>query len=416
MLTPEQLATLSQEVGKQAADRLDGQFKTLEKNLQDKAAELNKGMMTSADFEAYKAETTKQAQDLLSAIDVIKQANQEQAGLLQTVIDKAKPGQKKTIEDVIREKAPEIKRIYSEGRGFIEITGAQLKAAGVQSIAGTVDPASPYVPGISGTPLEIFDVARNPNFMLSRVDMGTTDASRMAWINEIDAMEGAVNTNVGEGNTKPQIQHKFNVQYTDYKKAAAWMELTEEFDQDIPALSADLRRLLQEDVYRAFDDQIQADVLAAAVAFNISGLNSSIQDANLWDALFSLYLQPGVYNFIPNTVALNWITDGKVQMGKNVNGSYLIPPFREELERLRVRANKIVTNTAIAGDLRQYRVRMYQDYVMRIGWINNQFIQNKFSVLGELKYHSFISDNRRRAIAKGDLNSIVLQIDGTPGS
>jgi hypothetical protein len=310
---------------------------------------------------------------------------------------------------------PKLAELKAAGTGYIEVTGAQLKEAGVTSIGGSIVPGSPYLPGLAGTPLEIFDIVRPENFMITRVDMGNTDQFKLAWVNETST-EGTPNTNIAEGGTKPMVQHIFSVEISTALKAAAYSILTEEFEADVPQLASEVRGMLQRDVIRAFDDAISAFVFSIARTFNLTGLQAEIAMANLWDAAYSLITQVGYNNFDPNTLAWNFITNAKVQMGKNNQGDYLVPPFLTELQSMIVRSNKIETNVGLAGDLRQVRVRMYKDYTLRMGWINDNFIQNKFAILGELRYHRFISDNRKDAIVKGDLNTVKTYIDGVPGS
>src|SRR5262249_42284305 len=147
------------------------------------------------------------------------------------------------------------------------------------------------------------------------------------------------------------------------KKAAGWVELTEEFDQDLPNFATVVRRKIQEDVERAWDDQIQIDVQSAATPYNITGLNGEIVNANRWDALYAMMAQIGFYNFVPNTIALNWLSNVMVQCSKNANNTYLLPPFAAEIQRLMAFANKLQVGNALVGDLKQYHVDIYKDFV-----------------------------------------------------
>lgn len=388
-----------------------------EKRLNDAATEHRKGLLTAAQFEEHKVAATEEAQKILNSLNEMREAMKLQSDAIEEVKGQAPVKvQAKSIKEFIAGQTDKLKQLRSAGVGFIEFSYEDLKAAGVTSIAGTIDPASPYLPGISDTPLELFDIVRDANFMINRVDLANTTSPLLAWVNELDPMEGVVGMNIPESGLKPLIQHKYRVDTSKPKKAAAHMVITEEFAEDVEQLYNDMRTVLQADVIRAFDDQIQFDVFDKALPWDLGGLLDEIQDANLWDAVYSLLTQPGVYNFNPNTIAYNWMTNAKVNMGKDNTAAYLLPPFLDEINRLLVRANKIPTNSAIAGDLKQYRVRLLKGYTFKMGWINEQFIHNEFSILGEIRYHSFISDNRRKAIAKGDLNHIRTLIDGTPGS
>jgi len=414
-MTEQQYKDLVEKVGKEAADKIKAEAKAIEDALTTKFQDVTSGLMSREDFDKFKNDVVAPLNEKLATLITLEEAVKAQGTKINAILEGANGAKPKSIDEFLALQIPKLAQLKKAGTGVIEITGSELKAAGVTSIGGSISPSSPYLPGIDGTALELFDIVRNPNFMLTRVDLGGSNQYKLAWVNET-GFEGAVDTNIAESGLKPLIQHKFSVEISTAKKAAAYMKLTEEFEDDVPGLASDVRNMLQSDVIRAFDDQIQFDVFAVAKPFQITGFNADIADANLWDALYVLGIQPKVYNFQTNTYALNPITEGKIKMGKNVNGTYLSPPFAQEIQNALVTANKIPVNSALAGDLRQYKVRTYKDYTLRMGWINDQFIHNEFAILGEIRYHSFISDNRKWALAKGDLNAIALQIDGTPGS
>jgi hypothetical protein len=413
-MTKEQVDQLAADCGAAAVKQVKPLIDEIEKNMNTKYAEMKSGTVSADDFKKFQDDSLKQVNEVLAKLKDISEANIENATKLGELLDN-KPGVKKTMTEFLQPFVSKLGELKMAGTGFIEVTGAQMKEAGVTAVSTSISPATPYLPGLAGTPLEIFDIVRPENFMITRVDMGSTDQFKLAWINELP-MEGDVNTNIAESGTKPLVQHLFTVEVSTALKAAAYQILTEEFEQDVPQLASEVRGMLQRDVIRAFDDAISAFVFSVAKDFNLSALNMEIFQANLWDAAYSLITQVGYNNFDPNALAMNWITNAKMQMSKNANGTYVLPPFGPELQAMLVRTNKIVTNIALGGDLRQVRVRMYKDYTLRMGWINDQFIKNQFAILGELRYHRFISENRKSALAKGDLNNIADIINGTPGS
>lgn len=420
MLTEQQYTDLVAKMGKEVGNKIKGEFQTYETTLNTKQADVLKGLMPKEDFEKFKDDSTAKLNETLKSLEKLEEASKAQGEKMNALLERPGGAKLKNIDEFMAAQIPKLIELKKAGSGYIEVTGEQLKAAGVTSISNAITnmtspPGSPYAPGLDGTALELFDIVRNQNFMINRVSLGNTNQSRLAWINETN-YQGTPGTNVAEGATKPLTQHNFQVEYSAAKKAAAYIILTEEFDADLPGLTADVKNMLQADVIRAFDDQIQTDVINVAKPFNITGLNTQIYDANLWDAIFAELVQIGFNNFEPNTAAWNWIEEGRIQMQKDTQGRYLQPPFLDEINRLKVRANKMPTGFGLAGDLRQYQVRMYKDYTMRMGWINDQLITNQFSVVGELRYHSFISDNRKNAIVYHNLDYIRGIINGTPHS
>jgi len=408
---------LVEKLGKDVADQIQKQAKIIEDTLNAKHADLVKGLLTKEQFDELKKELTenelKGINDQLAKLEAIAKTQGEVLNVMKE--HSSGTTKKKSLGDYLEENIAKIAEFRKAGSGFIEVTGAQLKAAGITSIGNSIQamdnpPDSPYAPGLGGAELELFDIVRNPNFILNRVDVGRTNQSRLAWINETDYQ--GTPAEVDEGGNKPLTQHKFKVELSEAKKAAAYIELTEEFEDDVPGLATAVRRMLQTDVIRAFDDAVQAAVIAAARPYEITGLDDSISDANQWDALGAELAQIAKYNFVANTVALNPVTMWKIWMQKDNEGRYLTPPFQSIIDSKRVEATKVAEGFGLVGDLTQFKVDIYKDFVLKMGWINDNFIQNKFCIVGEIRYHRYISDNRKKAIVYDNLNDIEAQIDG----
>lgn len=445
-LTDAQFTDLVEKFGVEGAAKLKTATENLEKELEKKYAALTSGNMKASDFEAFKIGELKTINDQLVELEKLDAAVKAQ-GLKINELVSGNPGKKgisfeefltstvkidtvdaKGVKNGEREIVilDEMVKLYKAGSGVMEISSTDMRKAGVKyftkaagdsSVSGSVSdmaviPGSPYLPGLGGTDLEFFDIVRNPNFILNRVDMGRTNQSRLAWINETSELADTVaGTNIAEGGAKTLIEFTFKVEMSTAKKAAAYLILTEEFEDDVPQLATQVRRLLQDSVMRAFDDAIQAAVIAAARPFEITGLDGLIQDTTLFDDLGAALAQVGYYNFVPNTLALNTVTSWRVMMEKDANGRYNIPPFMDRINRLLVEANKVAVGFVLAGDLTQYKVDIYKDFTLRIGWINDQLIKNKFTIVGEIRYHDYISDNRKKALVYDSLADIEDAIE-----
>lgn len=420
-MTQEQYKEFVEKFGKEAAEQMQKLAKEVETTLTAKYNDVIAGAMKREDFDLFKKEQEALLNEKLGAITKLEDALKEQGTALKAIQTNTEKHEPKTLVDFVREQMPKLKEIQAKGSGFIEITSKDLKAAGVTNIIGgttiqTMTPSltNPYLPGIGGGPLELFEIIRNPNFILNKVDVGSTDSYRLAWINET-GMEGNV-SEVLEGGLKPLIQHTFKVEFSEPKKAAAYFELTEEFEQDVPGLATQIRRLLQQDVIRYFDDQIQAAIIAASRPYNITTLDGRIGDANPWDALGAAYAQISYYNFIPNTIALNPVTMWQIWMSKDNEGRHLNPPFLPKLNDKFVEATKVQVDNMLVGDLKQFKVDIYKDFVIKMGWYNDQFIRNMFSIVGEIRYHRYISDNRKNALLYDNVFNVRTRIDGGSGS
>lgn len=413
-MTPEELKEFSTKFGAEAATEIKSQMKEAETRLNEKFNDVAKGLMKQEEFENFKKEELGKVNTMLEKLE---SASRDQGNKINQLLEQAAPGSK-SLETFMEELKPKIEDVRTSGK-FMEFTGAQLKAAGITSIGNSIQamtsaPTSPYAPGIGGSDLEIFDIIRNPNFILNRVDFGRTNQSRLAWANETD-YQGAP-AGVLEGGSKPFTQHKFQVETSVAKKIAGYITITEEFDTDLPGFSTAVRRMLQDDVIRVFDDTIQTDVRNASRPFEITDFNGQIADAQMYDGIGAMLAQVATYNFIANTIALHPVTNWKMMMGKTTYGEYLTPPFLQQIQGLLAQATKINAGYAMVGDFSQYKVDIYKDFVLKVGWINDDFIKNQFAVVGEVRYHSYISDARKKALCYANPQYVANALDGTPKS
>jgi hypothetical protein len=424
-ITKEQFDDLVQKFGIEGARILGAHQAKIEADLNAKYQEVVKGAMTRADFDAYKNAQEQVINEKVTQITKLEDALKLQGTEL-LKLQEAPKGVTRSIEDFIEKDIfPQIPGLREKGQGNIAITGTQLKAAGITSIGGNSIATmagsaltSPYLPGLGGTDLELFEIVRNPNWIINKVDLGRTNQVRLAWINETTVVgtDDVAGSNIAESGTKTLVQHKFQVEYSIAKKAAAYLQLTEEFDTDAPGLATAVRRMLEGDVMRAFDDAIQAAVIAAARPYEITGLTHLVDQANKYDALGAELAQVEYYNYVANTVAINPVTKWDMYESKNAvitSGprDYIYPWwFPQEISPKLVTANKVAANYALSGDLKQYKVDIYKDFTLRVGWINDDFIKNQFVIVGELRYHAYISDNRKKAIVYDNLDTIIAAI------
>lgn len=429
-LTAEELKAIKDKVTSDAAAVFEKQNTELQGKVDEKVnaafEKLEKGMIKKEEFQGLVDASLKEYGEKASKLEEVMRAQGEAINGLTQVI-KAPTSAATDITEILKPHVKAIKDIYKAGSGFIRIDfkDVQRKAAET-SIANSIQnmtspPGSPYAPGISSTPLTVYEIARNPTFVSHYVDMGTTDQSRLAWINETSLV--GLPTLVLEGASKPLTQRTFQVNYSVAKKIAAYIGITEEFDQDLPYLSTAVRRLLQMDVVRAFDLQVQADVQTNATQLTLStqlgpnnltlaAYKNQIFDATLYDGLFAMGTAVRLANFIPNISLLNPVTYGKLLMTKDAYGRYNTPP-QEMLSQINPQqGNNLWPDYAIVGDLKQFKVDIYEDFSLKVGWINDDLIRNQFTIVAEVRFHDYISTARQQAIMYADAKYIAEQISG----
>jgi hypothetical protein len=416
MLTEQQFTELTAKVGNEAASKIKTEFAAVEKSINDKIADVQKGLMTSAEFATFKTEELSKVNEQLQKVE---EALKEQ-GTVINAMKEATPAQAKTLEQLISEpKTLEaIKAVQKAGTGNVEISlaGVAFKTAGSTSVGNSVQPMSnppnsPFLPTVNVLDAtNFYGIVYNPNFIINYVSRGRTNTSRLAWVNET-SVEGAA-TQVQEGAPKPMWNTRFKVEMSEAKKTAAMSTITEEFDQDLPGFTTIVQRLLTETVGRKWDDDVYAAVIAAATGYTITGLNGKIDDANYYDALRAGIAQIGKNNFNANFIGVNPVTGALIDMQKSATDRlYLQPPFLQRIMSILREGNKVTEDKALVGDISQFNVDVYKDMVLKIGYNADDFQRNQFSVIAEVRYHDYISTNRKPALAYYDLSDTVALID-----
>jgi hypothetical protein len=417
MLTEQQFNDLAAKLGNESAAAIKKQFAESEKAINDKIADVQKGMMTSQAFEAFKAEELAKVTEKLTSFE---NTLKEQGNVLNALKEGGNPVQPKTLEEILSdpETIKQIKAVQKAGNGVIEIplSNVIVKTAGSTSIGNSIQPMtpppnSPYLP--AAAPLDatnFFGIIYNPNFIINYVNRGRTNFALLPWVNET-SVEGAA-TQVQEGAAKPLWNTRFKVEMSQAKKTAAMSVITEEFDQDLPGFTTIVQRLLTETVARKWDDDIYAAVIAAATAYNITGLNGQVDDANLYDALRAMIAQVGKNNFNANFAGINPVTGALLEMQKSATDRlYLTPPFLQRLQGMLREGNKVAEGYALVGDVTQYNVDVYKDMVLKVGYNADDFQRNQFSTIAEVRYHDYISTNRKTALVYDQLTRIRSLID-----
>jgi hypothetical protein len=416
-LTQEQFDSLVVKVGDEAANKIKKEFATLEKSINDKHADVVKGLLKSDDFEKFKTDEIAKLSDSMGKLEAAMKEQGTTINALKETGNSAKP---KTLADVLSDKEvlAEIKAVQKAGQGNVEIPldGITLKTAGSTSIGNSIQPMtpppnSPYLP--AAAPLDatnFFGIMYNPNFIINYVNRGSTNFSMLPWVNET-SVEGAA-AEVQEGAQKPLWNTRFKVEMSTAKKIAAMSTITEEFDQDLPGFTTIVQRLLTEEVARKWDDAIYAAVIGVAKLYTITGLNGKVDDANLYDALRSAIAQIGKKNFNANFIGVNPVTGALIEMQKSATDRlYLVPPFIQRLQSMMREGNKVTEGYALVGDINQYNVDTYKNMVLKVGYNSDDFRRNQFSVIAEVRYHDYISDNRKDALLYDELDRIVSLID-----
>lgn len=333
-----------------------------------------------------------------------------------------------------------IKDLRAEGRGFKRFYFGEVKAEkgpdgkekakkyvdgitrvtkdpGVTSVANSTasSPSSvtnPYSPFPQQLP-EIIGVRRNPNFATNYVDIGSTNAAVLTWTEEGNSEGDAAITT--EGNVKPLQDKKFVDRISKYKKMAGHIVITEEMEEDTPRLATAVRRLFQENVMRKYDDQVWADIIAVAPGYTSTALDDQIDNADDYAAIGAAFCQLENLNAYPDTICINPSDKWRMRLQKGTDGHYVTPPFtvgQTTYDGVRVVvSNKVAAGNFLVAEMNKYKVDIYKSFSLRVGWQNDDLVKNQFTIVGEIKFHSYVATNDLVAFCYANFSTVKAAIE-----
>ena len=210
--------------------------------------------------------------------------------------------------------------------------------------------------------------------------------------------EGAVAV-VAEGGTKPLTSDTFVRTTTLRKKYAGRIEWSEEFEMDNEMLFAEIERMFEDKVVRAWQDGLVATIQTNAVAYTTSIFDDTfvIPDNALAVVAAQSVIQ-GMY-FMPDTVIMNPSDIFATLFTQDAEGRPLDKTYIKDgkINGMRVFSSyKIASGTALVGESKVYQ-EWHSDYIFRVGTYSDQFIKNQKTAIGEIYSLLTIANNEKPA-------------------
>jgi HK97 family phage major capsid protein len=318
--------------------------------------------------------------------------------------------------------APHIKAL-SEMKDNMKAGGVSfnMKAAGTITIAGNY---SGGTVGLSTFDPEFARIQRRRPFMRELVRVLTTDNLYIAWAEQENPDPGVAGQ-VAEGAAKPQTDFDMVERSAKVEKTAVWIKVSKEALADIKFLRSEIDTELRELVELKLDEQILSGngtspnlkgILQYAPAFNGGG--QVVPSANRYDVLIASIAQVVAANFMPDTVVLNPVDFYGMQLIKDSQGRYLIPPFMSNgyytVGGLQVVPNNGVTSGSfLVGDFKKDNLAIREEFNVQIGYVNDDFTKNLVTILAELRAVNYIKTNHVNAFVQGTFIAAEFLLERT---
>lgn len=303
----------------------------------------------------------------------------------------------------------EIKRNKSGMKAFV------IKAAGVTTTTTSIQDqgSAASAQRMGADTAEIFTLQRGLPFVLNFVSVGNTSLSAIVWFDEVQKQGDFAIT--AEGALKPLIQYDFVRRTADYKKAAGYTVITEEFDMDYPRLVSTIRNLMAVDCRNAMNDIILTDMIANASPYAYNGLDGAIDTPDKYAAIGAAISQLQSLYYDSNILVINPADAWGMRLTKDLQGRYQMSPLvgangtTYEFGNIIVDPRVPVGNFFV-GDGRIYHVDLRGDIIVRIGYVNDDFIKNQYSLVVEQFFFNYISTARKPGFIYANFAAVQADI------
>jgi len=184
-----------------------------------------------------------------------------------------------------------------------------------------------------------------------------------------------------EGGLKPLIDFQIETEVSRAKKVTDKIKISTEMFDDIDFIAGEIENELKYQV----DMKVDAQLLAGdGIGNNLTGIQTyaggyvlttiKTTTPNDADAIRAAIAQIRTLNFRANYAFISTEDAANMDLTKNIQGSYIIPPFQSSTGLSIsgvsvVESNNIDPDELIVADMTKYVVRNYKAFAISYGWV-----------------------------------------------
>lgn len=293
------------------------------------------------------------------------------------------------------------------------------KAAATMSVANSTG-ASAFVPTIEMVP-GLVQIARNQPFLEDYANTSATSSARIVWVEKTNPQGQAAMT--PEGGLKPLISFEIKTNESFARKVTDKIKVSTEMLDDIDFIAGEIENELKYQVDIAVDNQL---LTGDGTGNNLKGITryaglyvlttvKTTGTPNDADAIRAGIAQIKTLNFNANYAFINPVDGANMDLTKNTQGSYIIPPFQSSngltiAGVTVVESNQMPQGQVLLGDMSKFVVRNYKAFSIQYGWVNDDFELNLVTIIGERRLHDYVADNNTGAFIYDSFANIKTAI------
>ena len=340
-----------------------------------------------------------------------------------------KPGVIKTLVDAVEKQGIEMRK-FNEGRtptkSLNELVAEKSDAIrqigkGGPNVKMTVDKTLVQRSAVSGSTMamRLPDVGEIPYLgavispLFRHAPVSPSSNGVIRYYDQLAVTRGA--NWVAEGATKPESAITWIERLLPIEKVADSIPVTKEAWSDIYFIQSEIKRLLEINLALKIDDSLYdgdgvtpniKGVYTSAPAFVTTAYADTVEAANIYDLI--MVVAADISNnrqgkYVPDTALVNPINALGMKLTKGTNG-YVVPPYTNGYANVGgikiVETSQVTVNTMVVGDFRYGTIYDLEDVTIEMGWINDQFIKNTFTILAEQRLALLIRTGDETAFRK----------------
>lgn len=329
---------------------------------------------------------------------------------------------KDIIKEALTAKKDEISGIQSRKGQVIDLL--EVKAVADVTLAnGSLTSALSSLYGVINSD-EVNDIRLRSPFIEEFATVTSTNKGTFSYT-DFKPKEGDV-TDVLEGASKPQLDFTWVTTPLTPVKAAGYEVLSDESLTDIPQLEGIAKDYLLRKYLLKRQSTILDTVIASAPAFSAATWTGTKKATpNLYDAIVACTNQIQTaanytddVEFNPNVCFLNPADLNALRIKQSAD-NYVFPQLNSMSEgtvngiRL-VAKSSIPAGKILIGDFTKLNVVNYVNYAVSMGWINDQYIKNMITMLGEGRFYNYIRTLDKLAFVYDDIADVIAGITVAP--
>lgn len=394
-------------------------------------------------YEEIKAELEKSASaEKLEAMEMRVKALQDMADTMAIKLQNSKGGNNTPVKNIWESLKEQFEAKKSELEGYVKQKNGTIQLHLKDNVSGSSIFGDRVIFGLREPGVDKVPFRERFIFNLIQTIQGGPGSNPLSWVEQQQVTTGTgVATSAAwtaESTAKPVMKWEYVENKVTAEFIAAAAIVTKQAILNWPLLQSEIQNELMRELYDTLDQTVIAGtgvnepfgILSYAKDFNV-GTIAAVPNPQNYDVIRAAIAQVrrggaptdrkrGGFN--ANYVLVSVDQAAEMDLAKSdTDGHYLMPPFTSAdgtvIKGVRViETNFLEGDDFIVGDFSRYLFNIVDGLTIEVGYINDQFIKNQFTIRAEMYGMGRVKANEAFAFVKGDFTSAKAALLAGPAT